>query len=200
MKTIRIAAALGLASLLVAVIWAVPLQAAHAQCGLPGTPDCEPGGGGKDTEKEKKRPTATNIPTATATPTATLVLVPLSGGGEGLPTAIRTSTPTIDPSLLATARACWDSMYRKTPAPELPTASWGDIQVDAPQCIPTFTPTKVPPISATYVAGPIFVAPGVKNAIIAVLLIGVLLGGLIIVARRVQPPGPPNKKPPSPNK
>jgi hypothetical protein len=50
----------------------------------------------------------------------------------------------------------------------------------------------VPPISLTHVAGPIFVAPGVKETIIAVLIIGVLLVGLIIIVRRLRAPGPPD--------
>ncbi len=188
MKATRIAAALGLGLLLLTMGLALPLQAAHAQCGLPGYGDCDPG-------EKKKRPTPTDVPAATPT----LVLVPLSGGSPGLPLAPVTPTATIDPSLLATARACWDAIYRQTPAPELPTASWGDIQVDSPQCIPTSTPTKVPPISLTHVAGPVFVAPGVKNVIIAVLLLGIVLAAVSLITRRLSPPGPPIK-PPNPNK
>jgi hypothetical protein len=191
MKTTRIAAALGLGALVFAIIWALPPQAAHAQCGPEGG-ECGPG------EKEKKdRPTPTDVFKPAVPP------VPAPGIGQGtliaLPTSPGTPRPTIDPSVYATARACWDDIYRKTPAPELPTASWGDIQVDAPQCIPTPVPTLVPPISVTYVAGPVFVAPGVKNVIIAVLILGGLLGALLFIVRVLMTPGPPNK-PNKPNK
>jgi hypothetical protein len=188
MKTIRIAAALGLAVLLLAVVWSTPTQSALAQCDPATGMDCS-------SEKDKK-PTATDVPAATATPAPGFTLVPFDENNNGLPTIAATSTPTIDPSVYATARACWDAIYRQTPAPELPTASWGDIQGDSPQCIPTTPPTKVPPISLTHVAGPIFVAPGVKETIIAVLIIGVLLIGLLLIARRLKPPN--SNRPPGP--
>ncbi len=187
MQTTKIAAALGLGFLMLTMIVALPPRAAHAQCNPATGADCDPG-------DKKKKPTPTDVPAATPT----LILVPRSGGSPGLPLAPVTPTATIDPSLLATARACWDGIYRQTPAPELPTASWGDIQGDAPQCIPTFTPTKVPPISLTHVAGPVFVAPGVKNVIIAVLVLGVVLAAVSLITRRLKPPNP--NKPPSPNK
>lgn len=192
MKTTRIAAALGVAVVLFVVLSAPPLIAAHAQCGLPGTPDCQPGGNDKE---KNKRPTPTPAPR--------FILVPLEKSNNGLPTIAALATPTLDPALYATARACWDGIYRLTPNPALPTASWGDILVDSPQCIPGPPPTAVPLISLTKVAGPLFVPPGVKNVIIAVLLLGGVLIGLILIARRLRSPSPikpPNQnKPPGPS-
>jgi hypothetical protein len=161
MKIYRFVFPFFLAILFAAGLTLMRPQVVHAQCGLPGTPPCEPSGGGGGRKKPTLIP---HKPIATSTPTL---------------------TPTVNPVYL-TAIGCWEDIYRKTPAPELPTPSWNDIQVDAPQCLPTLTPSPTPYIFIPPVAGPVFLLPGVAVMLILVLIGLLFIGGLILVIRRRQ--------------
>ena len=163
------------AGMIVIIIAAAALHTtAYAQtCGLPGQQPCPPpsGGGGNN-------PTPIPRLLRTSTPTSTLAATPVP-------------TQTSDPIYL-TAMACWNEKFRKTPQPDLPTPSWGDIQGDAPECLPTLTPSPVPTIFISHVAGPNFLPPGVINIIIAVLIIVVCLGGGFLLWRSRRGGGSPN--------
>ncbi len=152
--------------------------------------DCPPICTATPTRKpEKKKPTATPAylplaPAATLTPTATPVTPALTQ------TAAPAAPLVINPGLGATAtneapfltaQACWYSQYGKTPGPSQPTPSWGDIQVDAPGCMPTITPTPIqisnhPPVTNPMELLPWLLGMGGIVVVAGVLILLVLLG------------------------
>lgn len=164
---------------------------AQGVCGIPGTPPCPPpsgSGGGGGGGGGNQNPTPTSYPTPKPKPTATSTQTPTS-----TPNAIQTFTaetltaaPTqpSDPVLL-TAQACWYIANGITPGPSHPTPSWGDIQGDSPQCMPTATPSVTPtPFFIPPVAGPQFLPPGVINIIAVLIIIVCFIGGILFIRSR----------------
>lgn len=192
MSTSRIAACLGLLILALVAISAFPPNAVRAQCDPAGGP-CDPGGG--EEREKKQRPTATDTKTPTSTSTPTLVSVPQSGGDGGtlVPIVTATETFTPDPPWYLTLVACRNSAE----ATAIATLGHddtgpGEHETAIAPCekhAPTATKLVLPPVE-----GPLFVPPGVKNILIASLFAGVLLAGLIIMVRLLQPPNPNKTK------
>jgi hypothetical protein len=89
---------------------------------------------------------------------------------------------------------CWYRVYRPSATPPGPTPSWGDIQADAPQCMPTRTPTATPSVVLPRLAGPNFLRPGVKH-LAGLALLGTGLASLLAGLALWHPwkaPGPPS--------
>ena len=180
MKTRKLLLAVFLGTLCVTLLAAlIPSPVQGQTCGLPGLPDCPP--------REKKTKIPTRVPpTGTPTATPTLVFAPQSGGEGGTLIPISTVTTAVPPWY-----ATWVTCQGDLEATMIATLGHDDL-CGGP-CTPdwhatavapcdkykaTATPFFIPPV-----AGPVFLAPGVKNVLILVLIIGVLLTGGVLIAR-----------------
>jgi len=147
-----------LAILVVAALTALIPSAVQAQCGIPGTPACPPGG------KKTKRPTPapptkTSTPTATHTPTATATLTPT-------PTPNNSPTPTRTPYQLCLSPEEFKKCIGNPQCQPLP-----------PLCAPTRTPTPF--------LIPFSPFPPESNMVLGIVLLGGgLLAGVWLLARR----------------
>lgn len=150
-------------------------------------------------DKNKKKKSTSIPPRPTSTPTATIVFQPQSTGQGGTLIPFATETPTLTSTPPWYATWVWCQNYAEATmiatlghddVPNGPgTPDWHATAV-APcdKYKATATPFVIPPV-----AGPVFVPPGVKNALILVLLIGALAGGVFLILRGSKPPNP-NKK------
>jgi hypothetical protein len=179
MRIRQLAAALFLGVLISGWISTLAPQVVHAQCGLPGGLPCPP----------RKKPTATEprpTRTPTSTPSPTLVFVLQSTGQGG--TLIPLGTPDSTATAWLTYEACYNravqTMNALTPPVKNegnPPAWEGTVDALTLKCWQTAQPTWTP-ILIQPVAGPVFLRPGVKNALILVMIIGVLFTGGVLIA------------------